>query len=93
MFIDTVDDFVEHFDSYLMDGETIDSFTIDADDGLIIVSSAKNTAETDIDYLIRADGADGTDSNPLLQAKIVVTTSDTRVEIRIIDFNLLESEI
>lgn len=91
MFIDDIDDFVEHFDAYLDDSETISSFTITVDTGLVVVSSS-NTDE-DVIYQIRADGNDGTKNDALLQVKIIVTTSDSRIQTRIINFSLVEPEL
>ena len=88
MFIDDIDDFTEHFDSYLNDGETIDSYTIESDNGLAILSDSLTTP--DIDYRIRADGNSDNRSNSLLQVTIVATTSSGRVTTRIVDFALFE---
>jgi hypothetical protein len=82
-----IDDFVEHFDSYLADSESISSYTIEADTGLTVVSSS--ISDDDIIYRIRADGTDYTGS-AVLQVKIVVTTDDSRVITRVIDFQLTE---
>jgi len=91
MYIDDIRTFVEHFDSILETGETIDSFTIEANTGLTINSSSLTTP--DITYNITADG--GTDGSgiPHLNVKIVVTTSNGRIETRIINFRILPSDI
>jgi hypothetical protein len=89
MYKSEVDDFVEHFDAYLNDGETISSFAITADTGLTINSSSNATP--DINYQILATGTSGNDT--LLRVKIVVTTSDSRVETRFINFELLDSDL
>jgi hypothetical protein len=91
MIVDNVDDFVEHFDAYLNDGEVISSYTIEADTGLTIVSSSNATP--DINYRIRADGTSSEELNTLFQVKIVVTTDDSRVETRLINFELTEVEL
>jgi hypothetical protein len=91
MIIGNVDDFVEHFDSYLNSGEDIDTYTIEADTGLTIVSDSNSS--TDVLYRIKADGNSGTKSDSSLQLKIVVTTTDTRVVTRLINFELTEVEI
>ena len=90
MFIDDVDDFVEHFDAWLKDGETVTAYTIEADTGLTIVSDSLTTP--DIDYRIKAVGNDDS-SDSLLQVKIVATTSDSRIVTRVINFTLTEVEI
>jgi hypothetical protein len=91
MIIDNVNDFVEHFDAYLNDGEVISSYTIEADTGLTIISSSNATP--DINYRIRADGTSSEELNTLFQVKIVVTTDDSRVETRLINFELTEIEL
>lgn len=88
MIIGDIDDFVEHFDSYLNAGEDVASYTIESDTGLTIVSDSLSTP--DIIYRIKAEGSDGTKSDSFLQVKIVVTTTDTRVNTRIINFSLSE---
>lgn len=91
MVVGDIDDFVEHFDAYLNDAETISSFTIEADTGLTIVSSSNATP--DINYRISAVGTSGEELNTVFQVKIVVTTSDTRVETRLINFELTVIDI
>jgi hypothetical protein len=80
MFIGDVDDFTEHFDAYLRDGETIASFSIVADAGLIISNSANDSP--DITYTVQAGTPSGANSTNILQITIIVTTSDARVETR-----------
>jgi len=87
MYIGDIDDFVEHFESYLNDGEAIASYTIEAETGLTIVSDSDTSP--DIDYQIQADG--GTSSDGLLRVKIVMTTDAGRVTTRVINFELTES--
>ena len=92
MYIGDISSFVEDFNSYLKDSEFIDTFTIEANTGLTIVSSAKNTEDTAIDYTISAVG-NNDETNEALKLKIVVTTDASRVETRIIDFQLITAEI
>jgi hypothetical protein len=87
MTIGDIDDFIEHFDSYLIDTEEIDSYTIEADTGLTIVSDSD--INPDIFYQIKADG--GTSNDGLLRVKIVMTTNDGRITTRVINFELTES--
>lgn len=89
MTIGDVDDFVEHFDSYLNEGETIASYTIDSDDGLTI--SNDTLSSPDVSYRVTATGSGENQSNTLLQVEIVATTSDTRIETRIINFELIDT--
>lgn len=85
MVVDQVDDYVEYFDSYLKEVEDIASYTIEADTGLTIVSDS-NTIN-DVLYRIKAVSNSET-QNGYLRVKIVVTTTDGRVEPRYIDFQV-----
>lgn len=87
MVVGDVDDFVEHFDSWLIDGEVISSYTIEADTGLTITLSSNN--DTDVLYRITAAGNNSTGSDALLQVKIIATTDNTRVATRLINFELI----
>ncbi len=91
--IDDINDYVEHFDAYLdmVAGETISSFTIDSDTGLVVVSSS--STDEDVAYQIRADGGANSDSQALYQVVIVVTTSTGRKTTRLINFSLTTVEI
>lgn len=91
MVIDNIDDFVEHFDAYLIDSEIIDSFTIEAETGLTIVSSS-NT-DQDVLYRIQAVGNAGSKSDLSLNIKIVITTDSGRIETRLIYFDLTDISI
>jgi len=91
MYIDDVRTFVEHFESILEDGEDISAYTIEANTGLTI--NLDSLATPDITYKVTADGnTDGT-GIPYLNVKIVATTSDGRIETRIINFRILASDI
>lgn len=92
MFIDDIDSFSESFVAYLNAAETISSYIITADTGLTITTSANATPL--ITYTIQADGLSGSGGSiALLQVKIVVTTSDGRIETRIINFQLEQSDL
>lgn len=88
MFIGDINDFTEHFDSYLKNDEMeiIQSFDIVADNGLNLISSS--STDDDIMYRLEAVGANETSSNNNLQITIVVTTSLGRVITRKTIFNL-----
>lgn len=91
MYIGDINDFVEHFTSYLKTGEDVSTYTIEAETGLTINSDSLSSPN--ISYNITATGnSDGT-AIDLLKIKIIATTSDGRVETRIINFRLLVSEI
>ncbi len=86
MFVDDVNDFVEHFDAYLLDGENVASYTIAANAGLTVVSDSLSTP--DISYQIKADGTDSSATPVLFQVKIVATTSASRIVTRVINFEV-----
>lgn len=86
MVADDIDNFVEHFDSYLDANEVISSFTINADQGLVINSSS-NT-DRDVNYNIKADGS----RQGSLRVKIVITTDAGRVETRLVYFDVTKIE-
>lgn len=91
MYIDDIKSYSESFVAYLDYGETISSYTITADTGLTI--SASVNATPFITYTITADGLSSVSNVGLLQVKIVVTTSAGRIQTRIINFSLLQSDI
>lgn len=91
MYIDDVEDFEESYAAWLKDGETISSYTIEADTGLTI-NSDSNT-DTVVSYQIQADGSEIDIVNELLEVKIIVTSSDSRILTRIINFRLKSAEI
>ena len=87
MYWGDTNDFVEHFDAYLEFGETVASYTIAADDGLTIESDS--LATPDVSYQITADSDSGINA---AKVTIVATTSDSRVETRIINFSLVDPD-
>lgn len=80
MFQDDINDYVEHYDAYLDEGETIASYSIVADNGLNIVSDS-NT-DDDVDYRVQANASSADTSSALRQVTIIVTTSNGRRETR-----------
>lgn len=91
MFINDVEDFTEHFDSWLKDGDLLDTYTIEADSGLTIDSDDLNDDLTDINYRITATGNADTNANNLLNVTIKATSVDGLVVTRIKNFELVES--
>lgn len=81
-----INDYVEHFDSYLHEGETILNLDIQVDDGLILVSSSFD--DDNAYYRIEADDK----VNCKTQVTIFVRTSEFRVETRKIYFDIKENE-
>lgn len=80
MFIGDTTDYTEHFDAYLKEGETIQSYTVSADSGLTI-SNQSNT-DNDITYRIQAGVPSSSNSTNVLQITIIMTSSIGRVETR-----------
>jgi len=91
MYIGDITDFVEHFSSYLIDGEDISVYTIEANTGITITADALDSPN--INYTVQADGTSDGSGISLLHVKIVITTSDGRIETRIINFRILSSDI
>jgi hypothetical protein len=86
MIVGDINDFTEDFNDYLNLNENIDTYTIEADTGLTIVSDSDDGSI--VSYRVEAAGSD--DSNSLLQIKIIITTTNTRVLTRLINFELSE---
>lgn len=86
--IGDVNDYFESFESYLRAGESIQSFVISADPGLVVVSSA--IAGDRVNYRIRAE--DNSTEGPWQQVKIVATISSGRVETRLINFEVRDNQ-
>lgn len=86
MFVDDINDFVEHFDSFLVSPEDISTYTIEATDGLTIVSNSLTSP--DIFYRIKAIGAADESQNSLQTVTIKVTTTLGRVQTRKIYFQV-----
>ncbi len=79
-----VNDYSELFESYLNDGETIDSYTIESDPLL----SLSNDAITDSAVTYRVTVLDDTAGSTSQRVKIVITTSDSRKQTRFIYFEI-----
>lgn len=77
-------DFEESFAAYLRTDEYIDSFEVTADLGLLVISSS--ALDGVIDY--RLSAPIDLDTSVWQQVKIKVTTTEGRVEIRIINFQV-----
>jgi hypothetical protein len=84
MFVGDVNDYTEHFDAYLNSGETISSVDFSADSGITINSSS--FTDTDVNYQILAANPSESTRDIERQLVIIVTTSDSRVETRVVTF-------
>jgi hypothetical protein len=80
--VGSVEDYEENFDTYLKDGEDISAYTIDADNGLTIVSDSLATPV--ISFRIQADY-----TTSLSTVKILVTTDSGRKTTRTINFEVV----
>lgn len=80
MFVGDVRDYVEHYDSYLEDGEVISSYTIVVDSGLTVVSDSLSSP--DISYRIQGGTSSPNTTDAVYQVTIVATTDTGRVEAR-----------
>ena len=87
MQIGEVNDYISNFKSYLRDSEDIDTFTITADNGLTIDSSSNTFSE--VSYRVTAVSV-GDNPNEFKVVQITITTTDGRVEVRNINFNITE---
>ena len=81
-------DFQEFYLAYLINNDTIASFTIQADTGLTVISSSAD--DTTVSYRINADADKGT--MEFRQVKIIITTDQGKVNTRLINFNIRDSE-
>jgi hypothetical protein len=91
LFIGDVDDFTEEFNSWLINSETIDAYTIEADTGLTIESSLISDDFNAVNYRITATGNSDTNSNTKLTVTIKATSDNGRATTRIKNFELLEA--
>tara|TARA_R110002020_G_scaffold461823_1_gene680977 strand:+ start:9842 stop:10561 length:720 start_codon:yes stop_codon:yes gene_type:complete len=83
--IGEINDYVERFGPWLKAEESIDSYTISAESGLIIESSS--VSGENIDYRVKAAGV-GDSVNGFSCVKIVVTSTVGRVDNRVINFKI-----
>jgi len=89
MVIGNIDNFVEHFDAWLIDPEDLASYTIESDTGLTIVSDTISATNKNINYQVSAVGGNSVRSDGFLQVKIVATSTTGRIETRLINFELI----
>ena len=89
MFVGDINDFREQFDAYLNEGETIASFDIQVDTGLLLESSSIDG--DDILYRVKAESPNNEFNNYPSQVTIIVTTSTGRIETRRIYFSVVSA--
>jgi hypothetical protein len=80
MRVDDINDFTASWDEYLNDGETLDSYTVDVTTGLTM--QTQSLATPVISYRIKAD------SEGFQAVEFTVLTSDGRVDVRTINFEI-----
>lgn len=88
IYIDDINDYTENWTEYLDSGETISSFTIVADQGLLLVSSSLTSPVV----YFRAKGISQQMSGNWQQVKIKVTTSAGRINTRLVNFNVIKPQ-
>lgn len=88
IFINDINDYTEDYTEYLNDGESISSYVMTVDPGLLLVSDSITSPV--ISY--RVQGLSQQTSGNWQQAKIVITTSTGRVNTRLINFNVIRSQ-
>jgi hypothetical protein len=88
IYIGDINDYQDDYTEYLREAETISSFVIAADTGLLINSSSLTSPI--IDY--RVTGVSTQTSGNWQQVKIEVTTSLGRVNTRLINFNVVKAQ-
>lgn len=87
--VDEINDYIEPFGDYLRSPEVINSFTIEAETGLTILSSSND--DTIVSYRVRSDS--NSQTGQYRSIIITITTDDNRIEKRIINFNSVALEI
>jgi len=90
MVIGDIQDFEESYESYLADGETINSYDMSADSGLDIVESSNDSPI--INYRVQATGKTSIGGAGMYRLRIVITTSDDRILTRDIYFDFSQGE-
>ena len=86
---DDVNDYVEDFTAYLEDLEEIQSYTLEADSGLTVLSQGISTSLQQIEYRVRVDYGTETTTGATLKIKIQITTTNSRVKTNIVYFEVL----
>ncbi len=83
-----INDFKEDFSDYLINQEEIQSFTISADDAVVIVSSSNDSPV--ISYRLEGEARAENRAQSLYNVTIVITTDTGRVSERVIAYNVQE---
>jgi hypothetical protein len=91
MAIGDIDNFFESFSAYLVNGETLDTVVLTADDGLTVTNEV--TSSPRFTYTVEAVGGSDEDFNTWYQVKMVATMSSERIETRIKNFELTDLDI
>lgn len=86
--IDDIQDYYEEYATYLTPLDSIDTYTIEVDPGLDLISDSLDG--TRINYRIQAKSTAQTGT--FQQVKIVITTAAARQDTRIINFNAIPSQ-
>lgn len=86
IFIDDINDYVEHYDAYLREDEVISAIEITTDSGIDLLSSS--FTDNDVSYQVQGAGVNGVSSNVNRKLTIIITTDLGRVQTRIVYFNV-----
>jgi len=86
MYIGDINDYTEHFDAYLNDGETISNLDYQADTPINVISAV--IAGPDINYQVEANYTSSDTVTQNAQLTLVITTSAGRKTTRIIYFEM-----
>jgi len=90
MWVGDINDYEENYQSVLKDVDDIESYTIEADSGLTIVSDSLDSPI--IYYRIKAIGSASESNRAYQRVKIVATTNTDKVMTRYINFNVREAD-
>lgn len=83
-----INDYIESFNAYLNDGETINTFSLEADTDLTILSATIGTDELDINYTVEVSDNPTNTTTGFQRVVIQITTSDNRITSRKINFQI-----
>lgn len=85
IYIGDINDYTESFNDYLSVGETVSSYTAEADPGLTL----SNDSISGNDIVYRIEAVDNATQGSYQQVKISITTSTGRKQTRLIDFDVI----
>lgn len=90
LFIGDINDYTEHFGSFLRDPEEVVSYSIVADPGIRIISDSLDSP--DVHYRVEAENPTGINKGRVAQVTIIATTDTGRIDTRRLYFELIPRE-